>query len=31
VGEAQAADAAADDENAQGFDHGTSLINQTDE
>jgi len=31
VGEAQSADAAADDENAQGFDHGTRLINQTDE
>ena len=31
VGEAQAADAAADDENAQGFDHGARIINQTDE
>jgi hypothetical protein len=31
VGEAQAADAAADDENAEGFDHDARIINQTDE
>jgi len=31
VGEAQSADAAADDENAEGFDHDARIINQTDE